>query len=444
MQTRSLPKISLSIIFLLVITTGNCLLPALALPSSIKKPIIRGMGLVPSPILAWPENSFDHVILVDKSEQKVLVYSKNNPYEPSKIYRCSTGENDGPKWEKNDRKTPEGIYFFIGSFSERELAPIYGVKAFPIDYPNFMDRREGKSGYGIWFHGTNKPLKPRDSNGCIALENEDINDLARYIKVHNTPVILSEKIQFVDPSKLSREASEFKELIENWRGSWEKEDIDRYISYYHREFFSGGKNIQQWKAYKERLAKQYKKLRVKVEDVQLFKHDSLAMARFIQKYDSGLFKSNGIKTLYFKENSGKWRIIGEDFERISERTVLAKKETVPSNKDILDFINSWRNAWEKKNLTEYIRCYDKSFEARGMKLSAWKKHRQALNKKYKTLRIKITDIKILDKSDKQVTAVFVQDYRADGYNDRGIKELLIINEKGHWKIRQEEWKPMGG
>ena len=315
-QKRPFYRISLSVIFLLIITIGDCLWSGIASPSSVKKPIIRGKGLlVPSPIVIWPANSFDHAILVDKAEQKVLVYSKDNPYEPEKIYRCSTGENEGPKREKNDRKTPEGIYFFTGSFSERELTPIYGVRAFPIDYPNFMDRREGRGGYGIWFHGTNKPLKPRDSNGCITLENKDIEDLAKYIKLNNTPVIISPKIKLVDPSVINIEAIDFKELIENWRASWEKDDIDSHISFYHKDFYSGGKGIQQWKEYKKRLAKQYKRLSIKVEDLQVFKLDSLALARFIQKYDSGTFKSHGIKTLYFRKNSDKWRIIGEDFKK---------------------------------------------------------------------------------------------------------------------------------
>ena len=88
----------------------------------------------------------------------------------------------------------------------------------------------------------------------------------------------------------------------------------------------------------------------------------------------------------------------------------------------------------KKDLKKYLSCYDKDFESRGMKLSAWRKHRQKLNMKHKILEIKITDIKILDRSDNQ----------ADEYKDLGTKEMLLENEGEHWKIKKEEWKPMGG
>ena len=95
--------------------------------------------LVPACILVWPEDGADHAILVDKSLQKIFVYSREDLSRPVRTFNCSTGENDGPKDKVNDRRTPEGIYFFTGAYAQKDLAPIYGTKAFPIDYPNPMD-----------------------------------------------------------------------------------------------------------------------------------------------------------------------------------------------------------------------------------------------------------------------------------------------------------------
>src|SRR3972149_4926032 len=89
-------------------------------------------GLVPSSFLRFPEKGFDHAILVDKSQQKVFIYKKDNISTPVKVYPCSTGENDGKKAKQNDRKTPEGIYFFVHVFEQKELAPIYGARAFSL------------------------------------------------------------------------------------------------------------------------------------------------------------------------------------------------------------------------------------------------------------------------------------------------------------------------
>jgi len=140
--------------------------------------------LVPASLLRWPEQGADYAILVEKSTERLFLYQRDNVFAPLKVYKVSTGENEGRKSKLNDKKTPEGIYFFTHSYVKRELAPRYGVRAFPIDYPNPVDQRAGRNGYGIWFHGLNKPLKPKDTNGCIALDNRNIDELASYIKLN--------------------------------------------------------------------------------------------------------------------------------------------------------------------------------------------------------------------------------------------------------------------
>jgi murein L,D-transpeptidase YafK len=242
---------------------------------------------VPAPLLKWPEKGSEYAILVDKSLQKVLVYHKNNPYKPYRTYTCSTGENEGPKLRENDRKTPEGVYFFIRAFDKKELLPIYGSRAFALDYPNTIDRREGRNGHGIWFHGLNRPMKPRDTNGCVALENPDIDELAQFIRIEETPVIVSEKIEMVDPSEMEKELDEVLRVIETWRSSWERKDIDKYMSVYSPDFTASGKNWQQWKEHKARLAKQYKKIRVDVQNLRVLQNDGLVLASFVQKSHRG-------------------------------------------------------------------------------------------------------------------------------------------------------------
>ena len=124
------------------------------------------------------------------------------------------------------------------------------MRAFPIAYPNSLDNRAGRNGYGIWFHGLIKPLKPQDTNGCIALDNRNIDELASYIKLNETPTIITSKIEWVAPKNLKKEKEELENIIETWRRSWERKEIDRYISLYSSRFTSGGKNWRQWKNYK--------------------------------------------------------------------------------------------------------------------------------------------------------------------------------------------------
>ena len=108
-------------------------------------------------------------ILVEKKSQTLFLYSAKEGHLLLEFQAaCSTGEVFGRKQKSGDRKTPEGIYFLLDEYKDKYLSPIYGKKAFPTDYPNLLDKKAGRNGSAIWIHGTNKKLKPMDSNGCVA------------------------------------------------------------------------------------------------------------------------------------------------------------------------------------------------------------------------------------------------------------------------------------
>lgn len=420
---------------MLVLVGGPC-------PSEAKTPEGGKPGLVPAALLKWPERCSPYAILVDKSEQKVFLYGRENLLSPERVYPCSTGENEGPKSRQNDRRTPEGIYFFTDSYVKRYLSPIYGIRAFPIDYPNPIDIKEGRDGYGIWFHGTNKPLKPRDTNGCIVLEDAAIDHLAAYIKLHETPTIICSKIEMADPESVKNQTGVLERTIEEWRRSWQDKDIDRYMSFYSPQFSSDHKDRHAWKAYKSRLAKQYSQIRVDIDDLRLLRNGHTMVAEFTQRYRASTFESVGVKRLYLQQNSEEWKIIGEVFQG-EEKTLIASKKPTPfPRKEIRDLVSRWQRAWQGKDLETYISCYAPGFNSRGMDLRAWKSHRRALNRKYRSLEIDIRDLKIEKVSNRAARVTFQQDYRAGTYRDEGFKELFLVKKGRYWKIKKEEWQPL--
>jgi|GEM_PF-93515 len=283
-------------------------------------------GLVPSNLLKWGGHGAEYVVLVDKSQQKVMLYRSDNLLEPVKVYQCSTGENGGRKSVVNDKKTPEGIYYFINTYTGESLSPVYGSMALPLNYPNIFDMKEGRNGYGIWFHGLNKPLKPNDTSGCIALENRDIEDLASYITLFDTPVIISSGIEMVKEEELEEKTKEIAGIIEGWRDSWQSKDIERYMSFYSRSFQSGSKNWSQVKDYKTRVTKKYSEIRVEIDDLGILINNNVVIASFKQTYRTPVFESTGTKRLYITKNSEEWKIIGEAFSLAEVKQVT---ETIP-------------------------------------------------------------------------------------------------------------------
>jgi murein L,D-transpeptidase YafK len=406
---------------------------------------------VPAGLLKWPEKGSEYAIIVDKSSQKVFVYRRDKPFEPVRTFNCSTGENEGPKSTKGDRKTPEGIYFFTHTIDKKDLAPIYGTLALPLNYPNFVDKTEGRGGYGIWFHGTNKPLKPHDTNGCIALENGDIDELASYITLNDTPALITSTMEMADPEKVKEEAQAFTDLIERWRIAWEEKDIDAYSSFYSSRFSSAGKDWDDWREYKRRLAEKYSSIDVDIENLRILKNGGLVVATFRQKYGAGGFHSVGDKTLFLQQNSREWKIVGETFRaptitRLAavrkEAGSAAVKETLSVTEQIDALLASWKKAWEQKRLDQYISFYATGFSSQGMNLKKWKLHKQKLNKKYRIIEVDITDVRIEQASDREAMVTFKQTYRTEDYRDVGLKNLLLVKKNKQWKIKEEEWRPL--
>jgi murein L,D-transpeptidase YafK len=244
-------------------------------------------------------------------------------------YRCSTGENGGDKWVRGDMKTPEGVYFFCSVIDGRTLPSKYGLWAFTTDYPNFVDRRRGKNGDGIWLHGRDKPLgtKP-DSNGCIALENQDLIKVSRFIRLQSTPIIVVEKLIMAPRSAIIEQERELRNFIESWRQTWESKNLDAYMSHYSPNFQSSWLDFSGWKEKKRRLNKRYASIRVKLGNVYLYRQNGLITSIFTQAYGSAGFHSSGIKVLYITHGD-KYSIYAEDYHQPVDdpfpvQTLLAK------------------------------------------------------------------------------------------------------------------------
>jgi murein L,D-transpeptidase YafK len=400
--------------------------------------------LVPDSILYLPLQNPGYALLVEKSTQKAYLYQANRVDHPLKIYHCSTGENKGPKSKKNDKKTPEGVYSITNSFKKKHLSSIYGACAFSVDYPNPRDRKLGRKGYGIWIHGTNQSLKSWDTNGCIVFSNKDIKELSKYIRERHTPIIITQKINFIEKKKLQKERAELKGLIMNWLTAWNQGPIDIYMSFYSKAFTAKEKNWSQWRAYKKRLAKKYGRINITIDNLQILKENEIVLAKFDQFYEGNGFISVGEKRLYLQRNGLEWKITDEFFkkkkEHIQERPELKKEETFSAIKHL---IFDWQKSWQEKDLQKYLANYSEDFYSLGLDLNGWKRRKSEINKRCGQIKVTITNLKIKILSSKRAIVNFDQEYSSEIYHDKGKKTIQLINREGKWKIRKEKWVPLG-
>ncbi len=176
---------------------------------------------IPDVLVYADANSYDgaeipYAVIVDKSRQQIRWYGKLNRWRTIAKWPCSTGKQSGPKSIEGDRKTPVGVYFAVRKIDGQFLSDTYGSQALPLDYPNVMDRSSARSGSAIWLHGTNKPLRPRDSNGCVVIENHVIDQLACHIRINRTPVIIVERIHLWPEKTARRIADRILSAADRW------------------------------------------------------------------------------------------------------------------------------------------------------------------------------------------------------------------------------------
>jgi len=290
-------------------------------------------------VLAKLDAFYRYAIVVDLSKSRLYLFD-NTQQLPVLIddFFVSMGRSGAGKISEGDLKTPLGVYFIQSYIAPDQLADKYGAGAYPINYPNAWDRLNGKTGHGIWLHGTrsgtyNRP--PLASEGCVVLPNEDLLDLGSHIDLKSTPVLIGENIQWLGEEQWLHHKGNISQLHEQWKNDWESMNVDNYLQHYSDRFTNGKKDIKNWSDHKRRIAKHKTFVKVELSNVSLLQHpnEEVMVATFLQAYASDNFSSQSWKRQYWnKENDGKWRIVFEDEISMPVKSQLAENS---KNKNIM-------------------------------------------------------------------------------------------------------------
>ncbi len=287
---------------------------------------------LPSNILMMDKKFSHHVILVEKATHKLHLY-ENTDSVPKliKTFNTATGKFKGDKNINGDHKTPEGIYTIYEFLPKEELlrrhgkyAQIYGSGAFPMDYPNLIDEREGKSGGGIWLHSTdddNRISKGLDSRGCVVVQNQDLKDISQFIELNHTPIIVVQDVYFLSRSTWERNRKDLSETILRWSQAWQDKDFNTYISTYDQIRFHDKKHgrYDSYKAYKKAVFSRPDSPKIKFDFISMFATEQYAVVHLQQDYRSVVINDIGKKTLYLKKDQNyDWKIVGEVWSRVDE------------------------------------------------------------------------------------------------------------------------------
>ncbi len=260
-------------------------------------------------------------IVVDTQKSRLYLFANDqeNGGRPRLVadYYVTHGKLGAEKLVEGDKKTPVGVYHITNNLPREKLADLYGSGAFPLNYPNEWDKRQGRGGSGIWLHGTPSDTfarPPRASDGCVVLTNQDLNALAKHLQVGLTPVIISDSIEWLPAEDWLRERVELRNVLEQWRLDWQSLDTERYLSHYSPRFKSPEQNFEQFAMQKRQVAANKDWIKVSIDNLAIFRNpgrEEVVVVTFEQDYRSNNMDNRMRKRQYWVRENGAWKIIYE-------------------------------------------------------------------------------------------------------------------------------------
>lgn len=265
--------------------------------------------------------SVDTVLVADTGNSTLYRYYENGEgVTAAQTFYMSIGVNGSGKQRRGDRKTPLGVYVITEQLDTRGLNEKYGITAFPLDYPNAVDRLAGRTGDGIWLHGVfpGGARRPeRDTDGCIALPNESLEELQHHLEAGTTPVIVTAGLETPDVAARERLGDELETAIQSWRQAQLDGSLDAYLASYSDEFSYRGLDRGAFAAMRALRFAREKTSRFEISELMLLADpvtSDLYLARFDVRWETaGGRRFEGSKRLYWQRDAdGALRIVAED------------------------------------------------------------------------------------------------------------------------------------
>ena len=273
-------------------------------------------GMIPSQFLALaPANK--HAIAVDASKSRLYLFE--NTGTGMKLiadYYISVGKSGIEKTSEGDLRTPLGVYFITSNLNPKSLKNFYGSGALPVNYPNQLDVKRGKTGGGIWLHGT-PPAQyaraPLATDGCVVLANPDLERIISTVEIRTTPVVIAQSLKWVAPQSARADSKSFEEALHGWHVAKSSGDLARVSAWYAPDFFTGnGKTLSDWTPVLRAEIDKLGGREVQLKDVSYLRWTDASdtMVVTFGELAQGS-KSGRIKRQYWSRQGNQWKIFYE-------------------------------------------------------------------------------------------------------------------------------------
>ena len=225
-------------------------------------------------------------------------------------------------------------------------------------------------------------------------------------------------------------------FINNWVKAWKTQNINKYLSFYSKNFKGDKSNHKDWKASrKNALVGKNKHISINLHSIQSQKNKNFIELTFIQDYSSNKHSDTGVKVLVLEKNKNDWKIVKETWVQGKK---ITKNSSIKPTKFINGELSEWLKAWAKQDVNTYLSFYSDQFKDSKHDLAKWQDSRKRALEENNNLSIEASNVKISESLNK-IKLNFTQLFKSDKYSDVGVKELIWIKNDGHWKILKESW-----
>lgn len=297
----------------------RCFRPLIILFLPCVAPLALADARVPAYVLELPD-SVQSVFVADASDARIyrFEHAEDNGLRLAGESYMSIGSKGVGKTRAWDRKTPLGVYFVTEQLDTSTLHEKYGVTAFPLDYPNAWDRRNNRTGYGVWVHGVegDERRPPLDTDGCLALPNANLAAMQTEFEPFVTPVVVSGEMRWISEERAEALRQGLREAVLAWARSLATADLPAYLAMYSEDFSYRGMRRPEWASFRLQAFAEGPAGDVQVNELLLLADPSdegLFLSRFRQGLTLGGRTRVTTKRLYWRlADSGEFRIVAED------------------------------------------------------------------------------------------------------------------------------------
>ncbi len=223
-----------------------------------------------------------------------------------------------------------------GVYQTREWLDIMAVTdsnsygAISLDIPDKLDEYLQKNLRPVYIKGVQDISSVIEDTRDIYIHNYDMEIIFNLLDYRTIPVLIQHKREYLAQEKFYFDIAGFTKNFNMWVSSWENQEIDNYLSFYHSDFYSKSNNmdLDKWIKHKKRIFNRNDKIDVQFTNISYILKENYLYFEALQEYNADTYQDFGKKIIIWKYENDNWYIWAEDWQKI-ERPVITEEPPKP-------------------------------------------------------------------------------------------------------------------